>query len=62
MIKLLIDADGTLSNYEVVRGVSKNIDKEALRVVKTMKNFEAATYNGKKVRSIKIVYIIFNPK
>ncbi|MEY4927325.1 MAG: hypothetical protein RI894_1761 [Bacteroidota bacterium] len=59
MIILLIDKDGKILDYKPVQSVSPKADKEALRLAKTLKKFEPATYNGKKVRGRKLITIRF---
>ena len=51
-VKFVVEADGSISNAEVMRGVpgGPGCDKEALRVVKTMPKWSSGKQNGKPVR------------
>ncbi|MDE6322638.1 MAG: energy transducer TonB, partial [Paramuribaculum sp.] len=42
-------ADGSVGEAEIIRGVYPELDKEALRVVKSLPKFNPATLNGKAV-------------
>ena len=48
-IRFLIKADGSVGEAEIIRGVYPELDKEALRVVKSLPKFNPATLNGKAV-------------
>ena len=49
IIRFLINADGSVGEAEIIRGVYPELDKEALRVVKSLPKFNPATLNGKAV-------------
>ena len=49
IIRFLIKADGSVGETEIIRGVYPELDKEALRVVKSLPKFNPATLNGKAV-------------
>lgn len=49
-INFVIEKDGSFSNIQVVRGVDKMIDEEAVRVVKSMPKVKPAKQRGKPVR------------
>ncbi len=49
IIRFLIKADGSVGEAEIIRGVYPELDKEALRVVKSLPKFNPATLNGKAV-------------
>ena len=49
-LSFVIEADGSLSNVKLLRGVDKLLDDEALRVVKMMPKWEPGEHKGKKVR------------
>lgn len=46
----VINADGSIENTEVIRGVDPSLDKEALRLISTMPKWEPGIQRGKKVR------------
>lgn len=50
VVKLIVEKDGSISSPMVVRSVSPSLDKEALRVVKSMPKWNPGQQNGKKVR------------
>jgi len=49
IIRFVISKTGKVENIEVIRGVSQNIDNEALRVVGLMPNWTPGEQNGQKV-------------
>lgn len=49
IIRFFIEADGTVGAAEVTRGIDEELDKEALRVVKTLPRFNPARIDGKAV-------------
>jgi protein TonB len=52
-LKFVVNLDGSVSEVSILRGVPDcpECDKEAMRVVRLMKNWEPGTINGKPVRS-----------
>ncbi|WP_300926909.1 TonB family protein [Duncaniella muris] len=58
-IRFLIKADGSVGEAEIIRGVYPELDKEALRVVKSLPKFNPATLNGKAVEYWFTLPIIF---
>jgi TonB family protein len=50
IITFVVEKDGSLSGYKVVRGVSPDIDAEALRVLKMSPAWSPGTQKGKPVR------------
>lgn len=49
-ISFVVEADGSVSNVKVVRGVDKYLDAEAMRVVSTCPKWIPGEQKGKKVR------------
>lgn len=49
IVKFVVEADGSIGDAEVIRGVSPSLDKEALRVVKSMPKWTPGKNNGKAV-------------
>jgi len=49
IVKFVVNEDGHISNAEVIRGVSKELDAEALRVVSAMPDWNPGIQDGKKV-------------
>ena len=60
-IKFVVETDGSISNVEVLKGVSggPGCDKEAVRVVKSMPKWNIGKQNGRPVRVYFNVPIIF---
>lgn len=58
-LAFIIEIDGTVSHVSVMKGVSRSIDQEALRVVSEMPKWEPALDNGIPVRSLYRLPIIF---
>ncbi|PKP17748.1 MAG: energy transducer TonB [Bacteroidetes bacterium HGW-Bacteroidetes-21] len=49
-IQFIIDKEGNVTNAEVIRGVDPSLDKEALRVVKSMPKWKPGKQRGKPVK------------
>lgn len=58
-VRFILEKDGTLSNVEVVRPIDELLDREAVRVVKTLKGWEPAKKGGKPVRYALIYTVHF---
>ncbi len=50
-LSFVVESDGSLSNIEIERGVSQDLDKEAKRLIRKMPNWEAGEAKGKKART-----------
>mgnify|MGYP006196816993 FL=1 len=50
MIRFVVMEDGSVADVTVLRGVSPGLDKEAVRVVKTLPKFKPGRQQGKAVR------------
>jgi protein TonB len=50
-VQFTIEKDGSLSNIEVLKGRTKELDAEAIRVISEMPNWTPAIYEGKYVRA-----------
>lgn len=59
IVRFVVERDGTVTNPIIVKGVDKDLDKEALRVVKTMPRWNPGKNNGKVVKSYYYFPIIF---
>lgn len=51
IIKFIVNADGSISDATVVKGISPSLDNEAIRVTMAMPKWEAGEVNGNKVAS-----------
>jgi len=50
-VRILIDSLGTMKNCEILRGLSKDLDEEAVRVVKLINDWMPALVEGKAIDS-----------
>jgi TonB family protein len=50
IVQFEVDTSGNIRDIKVVKGVSKYIDQEAIRVVSLLDKWEPGTLNNKKVR------------
>jgi len=50
-LSFVVEADGSISNIEIERGVSQDLDKEAKRLIRKMPNWVAGEAKGKKART-----------
>jgi len=58
-VSFIVSKDGMVSDPKIVRGVSPSLDKEAIRVVNSMPQWEAGKQDGKPVNVIYTVPINF---
>ncbi len=49
-VSMIINQDGTVTDAKVLKGVSKSLDAEAVRVIRMMPAWKPGTQNGKAVR------------
>jgi len=59
IVVFIIETDGSLSNIEVTKSIGGGCDEEAVRVVKLMPRWEPAKRNGKAVRIVVRMPIVF---
>ena len=59
-VKFTVDADGTLGDVVIVKGVGFGLDREAIRLVKEMPKWEPAIQNGKPIRASQEIEIKFD--
>jgi protein TonB len=59
-VKFVVEKDGKLSNIEVIKGISRELDNEAKRLVRSMPEWIPAKDKGMKVRSSKGLPIPFS--
>ena len=58
-VSFIVDKSGVVTNAKIVRGVDKNLDKEALRVVKSLPKYKPGRQRGKAVRVMFTIPINF---
>jgi protein TonB len=59
MTSFIIERDGSVSNIRVISGIGGGCDEEAIRVIRQMPRWEPARRNGKVVRIILKMPILF---
>jgi protein TonB len=59
VVGFIVNEDGSLSDVMIKKGVSKGIDKEALRVVNMLPKFKPGKAQGKPVRVQFVLPIMF---
>jgi len=57
-----VEKDGKITNVWIVRSYSSSYDREAIRLVSQMPDWQAATKDGKAVKSKVLFQVIFNDK
>lgn len=58
-VSFIVDKSGSVTNVKIVRGVDKNLDAEALRVVKSLPKYKPGKQRGKPVRVMFTIPINF---
>ena len=58
-VSFIVDKQGKVTNVKIVRGVDKNLDGEALRVVSALPNYKPGKQRGKPVRVMFTIPINF---
>ena len=61
-VVFIVNEDGSLSDIKVIRSISPELDKEAIRVVKSMPKWNPAKQNGKAVKMKYVVPVNFRPE
>lgn len=51
IVKFVVEKDGSIGNVTIAKGVDKDLDREAIRVVKKMPKWQPGKNNGVAVRS-----------
>jgi protein TonB len=58
-VRFVVEKDGSISNVTIARGVTPELDKEAMRVVKSMPNWSPGKQRGRPVRTNVVIPIVF---
>ena len=58
-VSFIVDKKGSVTNVKIVRGVDKNLDAEAMRVVKSLPKYKPGKQRGKAVRVMFTIPINF---
>lgn len=61
-VHFVVNADGSLSNIGIIRGVDPELDGEAVRVISAMPKWKPGTQGGKPVRVKYTVPVMFRLK
>lgn len=61
-ISVIVNKDGSLSDFKIATSVNKNLDAEALRVVKMLPNFNPGMLNHHPIRVITKIPVRFVPR
>lgn len=59
ILKFVVEKDGSISNIQVLRGVDADLDKEAVRVIRSMPKWQPGRNNGEVVRTYFTIPITF---
>lgn len=59
IVKFVIEADGTVTHPEIVRGVSPEVDAEVLRLIASMPKWTPGKVSGKEVASYFTLPVVF---
>jgi len=58
-VSFIVDRSGSVTNVKIVRGVDKNLDAEAMRIVKSLPRYTPGRQRGKAVRVMFTIPINF---
>lgn len=58
-VQFVIEKDGSLTNFKVLKGIGSGCDEEAIRVLNTVPNWEPGKQRGRNVRVYRTIPIIF---
>jgi protein TonB len=58
-ISFMVNADGSISNVKLVKGLQPDVDAEVLKIARTMPGWQPAKYRGKAVPSAYTLPISF---
>lgn len=59
VVRFIVERDGSISGVSVLQGVDRSLDREAIRVVKSMPKWQPGKNNGVAVRSYFTLPIVF---
>jgi TonB family protein len=60
VVTFIIDANGKVTEAKIIRGVSSNIDKEAIRLVNATSGWKPASQNGQPKSMMVTMPVEFN--
>lgn len=50
-VTFIVEINGTISNIEIKRGLTPQLDSEAIRIISSMPRWEPSTENGQRIRT-----------
>lgn len=59
IVSFIVNKDGSISDEKIVRNADKQLDSEALRVIKMMPNWKPGMMDGKPCRTMVVVPVMF---
>ena len=59
VVRFVVETDGSIGDVEIVRPVHPLLDKEAVRVIKSMPKFKPTIQNGKHVNGTYVMTVPF---
>lgn len=59
IVKFVVEKDGSIGHAEILKGVDRDLDREAIRVVKKMPRWQPGKNNGVAVRSYFNLPVVF---
>ena len=62
MVSFVVEVDGSISHAKIARGISAELNKEALRVVSAMPKWEPGRHKGKVVRTRYVLPVVYRLK
>lgn len=58
-VQFIVEKDGSVSNIEIFKGVSSNLNEESMRVISLMPKWTPGMHQGEAVRTKVVVPVIF---
>jgi len=62
IVSIVINKDGLVGNAKVVKGINPDLDREAIRLVKSMPRWQPAYYKGKPIACMLLMPVDFTIK
>jgi len=59
IVQFIVETDGTLTNFKILRSLDATLDKQAIKILKNMPNWSSGKCNGEKVPTYFVVPIKF---
>lgn len=59
IVQFIVETDGTLTNFKILRSLDATLDKQAIKILKNMPNWSSGKCNGEKIPTYFVVPIKF---